>query len=85
VIAFTIGEPLNSDTYIVHFEKAFSDIQGAYPMINREFARHIQTLRPNIRYFNREEDLGIESLQRAKRSYYPVFMVEKYHATRRTP
>lgn len=84
VIAFTIGEPLNSDTYIVHFEKAFADIQGAYPMINREFARHIQATRPDIRYVNREEDLGIESLQRAKRSYYPVFMVEKYHATRRT-
>ena len=84
VIAFTIGEPLNSDTYIVHFEKAFSDIQGAYPMINREFARHIQTIHSHIRYVNREEDLGIESLQRAKRSYYPVFMVEKYHATRKT-
>jgi len=85
VIAFTIGEPLNSDTYIVHFEKAFSDMQGAYPMINREFARHVQSIHPHVCYVNREEDLGIESLQRAKRSYYPVFMVEKYHATRRAP
>jgi len=84
VVAFTIGEPLNSDTYIVHFEKAFSDMQGAYPMINREFARYLQTHRPNIRYVNREEDLGIENLKRAKQSYYPVFMVEKYHATRKT-
>jgi len=83
VVAFTIGEPLNSDTYIIHFEKAFADIQGAYPIINREFVRHILELHPHIRYINREEDLGIESLQRAKRSYYPAFMVEKFQATRR--
>ena len=80
VIAFTIGEPINSDTYIIHFEKAFSDIQGAYPMINREFARHIRRTHPHIRYINREDDMGIESLQKAKRSYYPAFMLEKYTA-----
>jgi len=80
VIAFTIGEQLNSDTYIVHFEKAFSDIQGAYPLINREFARHIQETHPHIRYINREEDMGIESLQKAKKSYYPDLMMEKYTA-----
>ena len=80
VIAFSIGEPLNSDTYIVHFEKAFSDVQGAYPMINREFARYIQKTHPQLCYINREDDLGIESLKRAKKSYYPAFMVEKYSA-----
>jgi len=80
-IAFTIGEVLNSDTYVVHFEKAFSRIQGAYAMINREFVRHIRKNRPHIRYINREEDMGIESLQKAKRSYDPAFMVEKFTAT----
>ena len=80
VIAFAIGEPLNSDTYIIHFEKAFSDIQGAYPMINREFARLIRKTHPHLQYINREDDLGIESLKRAKKSYYPAFMVEKYAA-----
>ncbi|MCL2367675.1 MAG: phosphatidylglycerol lysyltransferase domain-containing protein [Oscillospiraceae bacterium] len=80
VIAFTMGEPLNSDTYIIHFEKAFSTIQGAYPMINREFARYIRERHPHIQYINREDDLGIESLKKAKRSYYPAFMVEKYTA-----
>ena len=84
VVAFSIGEILNSDTYIVHFEKAFSDIQGAYPMINREFARYIRDTHPHIQYINREDDLGIESLQRAKKSYYPAFMVEKYAALWRT-
>jgi len=80
VIGFTIGEPLNSDTYIIHFEKAFAGIQGAYPMINREFVRHVMEKHPHVRYINREEDLGVEHLKRAKRSYYPVFMVEKYRA-----
>ena len=83
VIAFTIGEPLNSDTYIVHFEKAFSDIQGAYAMINREFIRHVLKQYPHIQYVNREEDLGIESLRRSKRSYYPAFLIEKYIAIER--
>ena len=80
VVAFTVGGVLNSDTFIVHFEKAFPAMQGAYPMINREFVRHVMETHPHIRYINREEDLGIESLQKAKRSYYPVFMVEKYRA-----
>ena len=80
VIAYTVGEPLNSDTYIIHFEKAFPTVQGAYPMINREFARHIQKNHPHLRYINREDDMGIESLQKAKRSYYPAFLLEKYTA-----
>ena len=80
VIAFTMGEVLNDNTYVLHFEKAFSDIQGAYPMINREFARHILEKYPQIIYMNREEDMGLESLQKAKRSYYPCHMVDKYTA-----
>ncbi|MBE5868824.1 MAG: DUF2156 domain-containing protein [Lachnospiraceae bacterium] len=74
VVAFTIGEPLNSDTYVVHVEKAFADVQGAYPMINQEYVtREMQ----EYQYVNREEDDGIEGLRRAKESYYPVMMVEK--------
>jgi len=80
VVAFTIGKPLNSDTYIIHFEKAFPSVQGAYPMINREFARHICQAYPHLRYINRESDLGIPGLQKAKQSYHPVFLVEKYTA-----
>ena len=83
VIAFTMGEPLNSDTYIIHFEKAFPGIQGAYPMINREFARHIQRSHPQLQYINREDDMGIEFLKKAKRSYYPAFLLEKYTAALR--
>lgn len=80
VVAFTMGEKLNSDTYDIHVEKAFSDIQGAYQMINREFAEWIQKTHPEIVYVNREEDMGYEGLRKAKLSYHPDLMEEKYRA-----
>ena len=55
IVAFSIGEPLNSDTYVVHFEKAFPDMQGAYPMINQQFVLHACE---DYTYVNREEDTG---------------------------
>lgn len=78
IIAFTIGEKINSDTLCIHIEKARGDIQGAYTAINNEFAKHEAK---DLRYINREEDLGIEGLRRAKRSYYPAFMVVKHTIT----
>lgn len=80
VIAFTIGEVLSTDTFVTHFEKAYADINGAYPMINREFAKQIVENHPEIKYINREEDMGLEYLRKAKQSYYPEFMAEKYIA-----
>lgn len=74
VIAFTIGEPLNPDTFVVHIEKAFAEIQGAYPMINQQFVAHEAQ---DYLYVNREEDTGAEGLRKAKLSYRPVFLVEK--------
>lgn len=74
VIAFSLGEPMGKDTYVVHIEKAFGDIQGAYPMINREFASYFAK---NYLYINREEDLGEEGLRKAKLSYYPEMIYEK--------
>ena len=80
VVAFTIGEILNSDTYVIHVEKAFSEVQGAYPMINREFAELIKEKHPQMVYVNREEDVGDLGLRKAKNSYYPEKMEEKYLA-----
>jgi len=80
VIAFTMGERQNSDTYVIHIEKAFGDIQGAYQMINREFAEIIQQKYPQLVYVNREEDMGFEGLRKAKLSYYPDKMEEKFSA-----
>ena len=80
VIAYCLGEKLNSDTYVVHFEKAFSSIQGAYAIINREFVKCLMARYPEIKYINREEDMGEENIRKAKKSYYPDFMIEKYIA-----
>lgn len=77
VVAFCIGEPLTEDTYVVHFEKAFGEVQGAYPMINQQFVEHNCQ---NYMYVNREEDAGEEGLRKAKLSYRPVILLEKYHA-----
>ena len=74
VVAVTIGEELNKDTFVVHFEKAFSNVQGAYPMINQQF---VMNELDDYKYVNREEDLGIEGLRRAKESYNPEFYVKK--------
>lgn len=89
VVAFSIGEMLNSDTFLVHIEKAFADIQGAYPTISREFLLHCSNLPDGIlspeneseigfKYVNREDDAGDEGLRKAKLQYHPVFMIEKY-------
>lgn len=77
VVGFSIGEPLNSDTYIVHIEKAYPGVQGAYPVMNREFVRSNMM---EYRYVNREDDLGVEGLRKAKLSYHPALLVEKYTA-----
>ena len=80
VIAWTLGEKLSEDTFCTHFEKAFSSFRGAYPMINREFAKN--ELGSYV-FVNREEDMGIEGLRKAKLSYRPVKLGIIYNATKR--
>lgn len=77
VVAFTIGEPMNDQMMVVHFEKAYPDLQGAYPMINQQFILHECG---NYKYVNREEDVGDPGLRRAKLSYYPEILLRKYNA-----
>lgn len=74
IVALTLGEPLNEDTFVIHFEKAFSGIQGAYPMINQQF---ILNELMDYKYVNREEDMGLDGLRKAKESYKPIMMAEK--------
>lgn len=79
-VAFTAGTILDDETVDVHFEKALPGADGAYTMINREFVNMIAELYPDIRYFNREEDMGIEGLRRSKKSYRPDLLLMKYFA-----
>ena len=75
IVAFTIGEEVSPDTFVVHIEKAFGDIQGAYPMINQQFVQHATE---GFEYINREDDMGLLSLRKAKESYHPIEKVKKY-------
>lgn len=77
IIAMTMGSLTSETTIDVHFEKAKKGINGAYSAINCEFAKFIRRKYPNIKYLNREEDMGIPGLRKAKESYRPHHMVEK--------
>ncbi len=74
-VAFCIASLLSRRVTDVHFEKCLSawGRDGGYAVINNEFAKRAET-----EYLNREEDLGIEGLRKAKRSYYPECVLEKY-------
>jgi len=73
--AFTVGEMLNMDTAVIHIEKANSQIDGLYAFVNQQFCEKEWG---DTTYINREQDLGVEGLRKAKLSYNPVKMVNKY-------
>ena len=75
LIAFTVGEPLNSDTFCVHIEKADTSCTGVYAAINQQFSAHIHA--QGFAYINREEDMGLDGLRKAKQSYHPCAMQKK--------
>lgn len=77
VIAYTMGERMTNEMFCTHIEKAFSDIRGAYPMINQLFAENELS---GYKYVDREDDVGEENLRKAKLSYHPVILAEKYTA-----
>ena len=78
IFGFSIGEPIDKNTYCVHIEKAFHEIQGSYAVINRDFARHFCK---DFMHINREDDVGQEGLRKAKLSYHPEYFIEKYNVT----
>ena len=80
VLGITMASQMYPDTFDVHFEKARGDIDGAYTTINCEFANYIRSKYPHIKYLNREEDMGIPGLRKAKMSYFPHHLVKKYKA-----
>lgn len=77
IVAFSFGEIISKEMVVIHIEKADSNFHGAYQIINQQLLANIFS---HIKYANREEDLGIEGLRRAKMSYNPVFLVEKFEA-----
>ena len=77
--AFALGEHLNRETAVCHFEKADHFMEGLSQLVNREFARLLFT---DCRYINREQDLGEPGLRNAKLSYHPVELVKKFRVRR---
>ena len=80
VLAVTMGSRLAGDTFDIHFEKAREDVDGAYNAVNCEFARYLRLKYPEVKFLDREEDMGLDGLRKAKLSYNPHHLVEKYWA-----
>ena len=74
--AITVYEKMNKDMIVVHFEKGSPDFDGIYKAINMETARRVRHF---ISYINREEDIGISGLRKAKLSYHPDHFIELYY------
>ena len=75
VSAFSVGEMLNDRTAVIHIEKADPDIPQLYSVINQQFCEHAWY---GADFINREQDLGEPGLRKAKLSYYPEILVEKF-------
>lgn len=74
-VAYSIGSSVNKDVADIHFEKADRSYEGSYAKINNCFAANAFA---DKKYLNREEDLGIEGLRKAKLSYYPSHLNQMY-------
>jgi len=77
ICAFSVGEAVSDDTALIHLEVADTDLRGAFNAINREFCANEWK---DFKYINREEDMGLPGLRRAKEAYRPAFLHEKINA-----
>lgn len=79
--AMTIASYINEGVVDIHFEKCIGEyaLGGGYAAINQ---MHAATLK-NVSYINREEDINIPGLRKAKESYHPKIMLKKYSAVER--
>jgi hypothetical protein len=75
IAAFAVAERLTPDTAVIHFEKGSTLYPGVYQAINQAICREALA---QFEFVNREQDLGVEGLRKAKQSYYPAFLIEKF-------
>jgi hypothetical protein len=72
MVAFTYGSAVTNDTFDVCMEKADRDVEGAFSVINQQFCAHLPE---KYTFVNREEDMGLEGLRKAKLSYHPEILL----------
>ena len=77
--AIAVYERINKDTAVVHYEKGSPDYDGIYKAVNQETAKILQK---NFKFINRESDMGLPGLRKAKMSYHPNHMIEVFHVDR---
>ena len=82
-LAFSLGNRITEKTFDVNFEKADAEIHGSFAIINREMARMVRGRYPDVEVLNREDDMGLPGLRKAKESYQPI-LLQKYFAEWRT-
>ena len=75
IVAMSFGEAISKETALIQLEQAREEYRGAYQVINKLFCEKAWS---QYTFVNREEDMGIEGLRKAKESYHPIFLVKKY-------
>lgn len=78
--AFSVADKPWKDMAVTYFEKAEAEVPGLYPLINQQMAANLLN---DVKYINREEDMGLEGLRKAKLSYHPSKFIKKYRAAKR--
>lgn len=76
IIALTLGDILNNNTLCIHTEKAFKEYHGSYAVINQMFIQKNDF--EELKYINREEDMGLSNLRYSKQNYHPIKLLYKY-------
>jgi uncharacterized protein len=79
--AIAVYEEMNPDTAVVHYEKGSPDFDGIYKVVNNETANIIEN---DYKYINRESDMGLSGLRRAKMSYRPHHMIEIFNINKKS-
>ncbi|MBR5474628.1 MAG: GNAT family N-acetyltransferase [Lachnospiraceae bacterium] len=80
VLAVTMGNRMSKETFDVNLEKARGDVEGAYAAVNQAFARYLREKYPELCYLDREEDMGLPGLRKAKESYRPHHQIVRMWA-----